>query len=161
MSTTVPLYPCPRLTEMLERNNSLETLNFCYYPIRLILPSIAERLTHNSALKELVLYESQLSDREVVCLSEMLKENTSLESLEIWGRNDLLPDDLKNVPNARYLNMEPLVEALAVNTTLKKLQLDWESFGLSGDVIEKLMANGVLLQLLMTTIEMTVREFGW
>ncbi len=74
---------------------------------------------------------------------------------------ELVKENLKNVPNASYLNMDPLVEVLAVNTTLKKLQLDWESFRLSGDVTEKLMANGVLLQLLMTAIEMTVREFGW
>ncbi len=180
--------PGPPLCEMLERNKTLETLRFRYYPIGPCVASIAEGLVHNTTLKELVLDACSVTDTGVRSLADMLVNNTTLETLDISSRVPInlisaegvghLAEALKGNSTLRVLglddydvrgNPEPLAVALTVNTTLERLEIvkpdpmmaDIRGHTcIPGDLTKKLMSNGVLQQLLTIAIERTVSEFG-
>ncbi len=167
--------PVPELSEMMKKNKTLETLTFrfCSVPY---LASTAQGLEHNTTLKELVLEYCDVTDTGVKSLAEMLLNNKTLENLTlskvILSAESVghLAEALKGNSTLRVLklnrdsvcrNPEALAVAFTVNTNLQVLAIG--GFGeesVSEDLTEKLMANGVALQLLTIAIERTVSECG-
>ncbi len=168
--------PVPELSEMMKKNKTLERLAFmdCSGPY---LASTAQGLEHNTTLKELVLEYCDVTDTGVKSLAEMLLNNKTLQNLTLNTKVNLsaeavghLAEALKGNSTLRVLtlnhdsvcrNPEALAVAFTVNTNLQVLEIGgFGEEGVSEDLTEKLMANGVALQLLTITIERTVSECG-
>ncbi len=169
--------PGPALSEILQRNTTLETLRFRHCPIGPYVSSIAEGLMHSTTLKELVLQDDSITDIGGKSIADLLVNNTTLEILDITY-NYIITEGVGHIAESRKgnstlhvlrldefamcRNAEPLAVALSVNTTLERLEIvqarrrRW----VPRDVTEKLMSNGVLQQLLTIAIERTVSAFG-
>ncbi len=168
--------PVPELSEMMMKNKTLEILTFiaCSGPY---LASIAKGLEHNITLKELVLVYCDVTDTGVKSLAEMLLNNKTLKNLTLSRGANLsaeavshLAEALKGNSTLRVLklnrgsvcrNAEALAVAFTVNTNLQVLAIGlFGEEGVSEDLTEKLMANGVALELLTIAIERTATECG-
>ncbi len=163
------------LASMLARNTTLRTLDLSRNEITDVGAwFLADVLTENkSFLSVLNLSGNRITHVCTPSLAEMLKSNTSLRSLDLSLNSilsegvDHLADSLKYNRTLRFLRLdlrvglEALATALTVNTTVKLV----DTFGLMHcrplpGLAKKLMANGVLKQLLTIAIERTVSEFG-
>ncbi len=165
------------LASMLTRNTTLRMLNLSGNRITDVGAwFLADVLTENkSSLSVLNLSANRITYVCTPSLAEMLKTNTSLRSLDLSFNNissegvEHLADSLKYNHTLRFLRLdlriglEALATALTVNTTVEIA----DSIGLKywrcqppPGLAKKLMANGVLKQLLTIAIDRTVSEFG-
>jgi hypothetical protein len=138
-SSAVPTV-CLALRDGLEKNSTLEMLHIQSFNVEQfaisLLPTLLPFLRVSTALKSLKIeigYYSARRDPHVttscLAIATALRENSSLETLEIYGHGGIAPDT--------YI---AALESVQMNTTLRKLQLApmIDSFG--GDEMKRVVS---------------------
>ena len=166
------------LCKMLQRNTTLRTFSIADYLMTELIIDIAEGLKHNSVL-ETVRFQGIIGSIGLKLLAEIVSYNKQLKTVHIFDDNlcstdgaGCLIEALKHNSTLQHFSLrgiyltvpqlELLASVLTVNTTLEKLK--YESHTVSkADLTalsERLLASGVLHQLLTISLERTTKWFG-
>ena len=166
-----------KLCKLFQRNTTLRTFSIADYQMTEVITDIAEELKHNSTL-ESVEFKGHISSIGLKLLAEVISCNKHLKTLSIGSTFQHLADSIVYLIEALKHNstlknfflygaylavpqLELLANVLTINTTLEKMKY---SNSLSKTELtalaKRLLASGVLHQLLTIALERTIERFG-
>ena len=167
------------LCKMLQRNTTLRTFSIADYRITELITDIAEGLKHNSTLKT-IRFEGFIGSIGLIMLAEIVSYNKQLKTVHVFDKSRCSADGASYLIEALLHNnalqnfslygvdlqltvpqLELLAHVLTINTTLEKLKYSLYAPKAELTALAKrLLASGVLHQLLTIALERTTEWFG-